>query len=183
MSSHVSTNVPTSAVASSSDCSTSFKMKRQKEINELMFKRHHCIESYIKHMKIKDKRNIFTLLESTETINPNTFIPSYGMTFGEFCFYYIICDETQKIRRLKRKKQIESQHKDQQQQQRQQQSSDMNTNQSFVQEQEEQDEQEERDEDDREGEEHDEEYDNTNSGDEDIDCDDILHNTTIHSLQ
>lgn len=41
-------------------------------------------------LQIKDKRVLYNLMRNHEDLSPETFLPAYGMTFGEFCIYQVI---------------------------------------------------------------------------------------------
>ena len=48
-------------------------------------------------LQIKDKRMLYNLMRNCENLSPETFLPVYSMTFGEFCIYQVISNTKKTI--------------------------------------------------------------------------------------
>lgn len=51
-----------------------------------------AIFHYISKLKIRDKRNIFSIIRNTEEIDSTFYFPCYGFTASEFSVWYVVCD-------------------------------------------------------------------------------------------
>jgi len=47
---------------------------------------------YVKSMRVRQKRNMFSILRTEPELNVDTFLPQYGLTCGEFCVYQILTE-------------------------------------------------------------------------------------------
>ena len=47
---------------------------------------------YISKLKIRDKRNIFSIIRNTPEIDCSFYFPHYGFTASEFSVWYVVCD-------------------------------------------------------------------------------------------
>ena len=47
---------------------------------------------YVKTMRVRQKRNMFSILRSEPGLEVDTFLPQYGLTCGEFCVYQILTE-------------------------------------------------------------------------------------------
>lgn len=59
-------------------------------INEATKEKHRMQYQTASELKIKDKRMLYNLMRTCDNLTPETFLPAYGMTFGEFCVYQVI---------------------------------------------------------------------------------------------
>jgi len=78
-------------------------MSAKDTVHSIIHERNQLLQKFVSHLRIKDKRHIFTLMENHVALTHNTFFPHYGIRAGEFAVHYILGDNTQKSRRLKRK--------------------------------------------------------------------------------
>lgn len=47
---------------------------------------------YVRSMGVRQKRNMFSILRSDPKLDVDTFLPTYGLTCGEFCVYQILTE-------------------------------------------------------------------------------------------
>jgi hypothetical protein len=72
-------------------------------VQSISHERNQVLQRYISNLRVRDKRLIFIYMEQHNSLSHNTFFPHYGFRAGEFAVNYILGDNTQKSRRLKRK--------------------------------------------------------------------------------
>ena len=58
--------------------------------------KHRMLYQMASSLQIKDKRVLYNLMRNCEKLSPETFLPVYGMTFGEFCIYQVISNSKKK---------------------------------------------------------------------------------------
>lgn len=51
---------------------------------------------FVRQMRVRDKRTLFTILRKNEPLSPSTFLPSYGLHCGEFACFQLLAEHTRK---------------------------------------------------------------------------------------
>jgi hypothetical protein len=51
---------------------------------------------YVKHMRVRSKRNLFCILRSYTKLDVDTFLPGYGLHCGEFCVWQILTEHSRR---------------------------------------------------------------------------------------
>jgi len=69
------------------------------------FLKYNMIYEKINTMRVKDKRIIFGLMRSPQTVNADLFLPYYGFTLGDFAIFQILTENCRKRRQSQLKKQ------------------------------------------------------------------------------
>lgn len=52
--------------------------------------------SFVQNMRVRQKRNLFFILRSTDNMSPDVFLPLYGMHCGEFACFQILSEHCRK---------------------------------------------------------------------------------------
>ena len=58
--------------------------------------RYEALFAYVENMRVRQKRQLFTLLRTAETVTPDTFLPAYGLHCGEFACFQILSEHVRK---------------------------------------------------------------------------------------
>ena len=52
--------------------------------------------SFVKGLQVKDKRNLFTVLRTHESIDVDTFLPTFGLHVGDFTLFQILTESSRR---------------------------------------------------------------------------------------
>ena len=62
------------------------------------YNRYCALEDTVRAMRIRDKRKIYQILRNYQQYGSQSFLPHYGLTFGEFSTFQILTENTRKRR-------------------------------------------------------------------------------------
>mgnify|MGYP007047349681 CR=1 FL=1 len=58
--------------------------------NAISWEKNIILKRYIEKLKVKEKRRLFFYLRGERKVDEDTFVPYYGITFGEFSVYHLL---------------------------------------------------------------------------------------------
>lgn len=65
------------------------------------WKKYIVIANYVQSFRIKDKRMLFNHMRQYPNLSSDTFLPTYGITAGDFAIWQILCN-SRNFRRSKK---------------------------------------------------------------------------------
>lgn len=69
------------------------EMEEHRFITYPTWKKYLILSSYIEHLRVRDKRQIFHIMRRQgDSLTHNHFFPQYGITAGEFATWQILSD-------------------------------------------------------------------------------------------
>ena len=60
-------------------------------LENFRFERTNILYSYVCSIQVRKKRTVFAAMRQANN-DPETYVPSLGITLGEFCVYYVLSE-------------------------------------------------------------------------------------------
>jgi len=58
--------------------------------------KYHSFFAHVHNMKVRQKRQVFSVLRNTQELSSDTFLPAYGLFCGEFAAFQILAEYSRK---------------------------------------------------------------------------------------